>query len=68
MGNETSNLGNKSEEDSLKLLQQQILSNQLEIQRMQLNNLQNGQTLNNPSSNQYNNQNQKLIHFYKNEF
>ena len=57
MGNETSNLGNKSEEDSLKLLQQQILSNQLEIQRMQLNNLQNGQTINNQSTNLYNNQN-----------
>jgi curved DNA-binding protein CbpA len=54
MGNETSNLVNNSEEENLKLLQQQILNNQLEIQRMQLNNLQNGQ-----SSNQYNNVNQR---------
>ena len=55
MGNETSNLSNKSEEDSIKLLQQQILSNQLEIQRIQLNNLQNGQ-----NANQYNNLNQNI--------
>ena len=53
MGNDSSNLSNKSEEDSLKLLQQKILNNQLQIQRIQLNNLQNGQ-----GNNQFNNSNQ----------
>lgn len=61
MGNDSSNLSNKSEEDSLKLLQQKILNNQLQIQRIQLNNLQNGQGNNQfNNSNQHNNLNQSI--------
>ena len=44
MGNETSTMNNnQSNNKMMEDLQKQILENQLEIQRIQLNNLQNGQ-------------------------